>query len=276
VRVLRGGGVSATAPERWAAFLRQIEERHAALLDEAEVVVKEALPACNYDPIPISTAWVAVSYRLTELERRIGDTWGDKVEPAYEAEGHSVDVQMAALDQGRALAYELENRRSLREARVFADAARQLYAVSVATQKERSCPSCGAPLAVPIAYRAVNLRCAHCGALSMFEPGTLARNVVAFGAHPIATEVAANEWLQMREAGRRLNAVRPPASLELLKDYERAQIAYWFRYISAKAVLEPELRDVAHEVRSRLDSWYRTSAEFEPSWVAAGRPREQF
>jgi hypothetical protein len=275
MRVLRSSSVSASAAERWTAFLRQIQERHRALLDEAEAAVKEALPACNYDPIPIATAWGALTHRLKELEGRIGDTWSEKVEPAFDAEDVPVDVQMKELDRGRALTFELENQRELREARVFADAARQLYAVSVATQKERSCPSCGAPLEVPLAYRALNLRCAHCGALSMFEPGTLARNVVAFGSHALATEVAANEWLQMRESERRMNAVRSPTPIELLKAYERAQIAFWFRYISVKATLEPELRDVAHEVRCRLDFWY-ASAEHEPSWVAAGRPREQF
>ena len=266
--------MSATSLERWTAFLRQIQERHAALLDEAEGAVKEALPLCNFDPIPIATAWGALTHRLKELESRIGETWSDKVEPAMDAEDVPVDIQMRELDRGRNLAYQLENQRELREARVFADAARQIYARSVATQKERACPSCGAPLDVPIAYRAMNLTCSHCGALSTFEPGTLARNVVAFGSHPLATEAAQNEWLQMRESERRMNAARM-TTLDLLKGYERAQIAYWFRYISVRATMEPELRAVAHEVRSRLAYWYQ-SVEHEPAWVAAGRPREQF
>ena len=267
--------MSLPAPERWSAFLRQIEERHGALLEEAAGAVREALPACNYDPIPIATAWGAVTHRLKELESRISETWSDKVEQTFDAENYPVSVQQTERQRGEDLAFELENRRELREASVFAAAARELYAVSVATQKEHRCPQCGAPLAVPLTYRSLNVSCSHCAALTLFEPGTLARNVVAFGAHPLATEAAAGEWLRMREAERRMRDARSHTPLALLKAYERAQIDYWFRYIGSKVALEPELSDVAHEVRSRLDFWYRMSAEFEPSWVAAGRPREQ-
>jgi hypothetical protein len=72
-----------------------------------------------------------------------------------------------------------------------------------------------------------------------------------------------------------MHAVRSPTPLALLKGYERAQIAYWRRYIGAKAVLEPEVRDIPREVQGRLDFWYRMHAEHEPAWVAAGRPCEQ-
>lgn len=266
--------MTARASERWAAFLRQIEERHRAISEEAASAAREALPACQFDPVPIATAWAAVTQRLRELEQRISETWDERVEPALEAEGHGpafVDQERA---KGEDLTFLLENRRELGEAQVFANAARELYAVCVATQKERTCPNCGAAFAPRLAYRAQNLRCAHCGGVSTFEPGTLARNVVAFGAHPLATEAAAHEWLRMREAERNLHAARSPTPLALLKAYERAQIAYWTKYISVKAMLVPELSDVALEVRSRMDAWYRLSAEFEPSWVQAGRPRD--
>lgn len=266
--------MSLPAHERWTAFLRQIEERHAALLEEAAAAVREALPSCNYDPLPIGTAWSTVDFRLRELERRIQDTWDDKVEKTFDDENYPVDVQMAALDRGRDLAFELENRRVLREAGVFAAVARDLYAQSVATQKEHRCPQCGAPLQVPLTYQAIDLRCSHCGALSLFEPGTLARNVVAFGSHALATEAAANEWLEMTKADRRARQARSPTPLALLKAYERAQITYWFRYITAKSRLEPVLSNVPHEVRSRLEQWYQLFAEHEHEWVAAGRPRE--
>ncbi|HEY3493645.1 MAG TPA: hypothetical protein VGK73_03120 [Polyangiaceae bacterium] len=267
--------MSLPAPERWAAFLRQIEERHGSLLEEATQAVREALPSCNYDPLPLRTAWTTLDHRLQELERRIGDTWNDKVEATFDAENYPVDKQLVELQRGRDLTHELENRRLLREASLFADVARQLYAVSVATQKEHLCPQCGAPLQVPLTYRALDVRCSHCGALTLFEPGTLARNVVVFGAHPIATEASAREWIEMRAAERRQHAGRPPIPLELLKAYERAQIAYWFRYISAKLPLEPELSNVPHEVRSRMEQWYTMVVEYEPAWIAAGRPRER-
>ena len=77
----------------------------------------------------------------------------------------------------------------------------------------------------------------------------------------------------MRETERRVRDQRPPVSLALLKAHEQSQIAYWFRYFSTKAHLEPELHDVPREVRARMEWWYTASAEHEQEWRAAGRPR---
>jgi hypothetical protein len=265
--------VTTKALERWSAFLAQIEERHRALLGEAVGAAREALPMCNYDPIPIGTAWTTVTHRLSELERRIGDTWSEKVEAAFDAEEAPVDLQMVQLQRGRDLAFELENRREFAEAELYSSLARELYEASVAQQKQRQCRQCGAPLEIPLTYRALDVRCRHCNALSLFEPGTIARNVVVFGSHALANLAAQNERLQMRNAERSMNAARSPSPLALIKAYERAQIAYWFRYIGVKVQLEPELSDIAREVRERLEVWYLL-AESEPNWVAAGRPRE--
>lgn len=101
------------------------------------------------------------------------------------------------------------------------------------------------------------------------------RSVVAWGAHALASEAAHREWLAMRAAERATRAVRSPCPLALLKAYEHAQIAYWKTYVSVRAELEPEMRDVALEVRSRMDAWYRLNAEHEAEWVRAGRPRER-
>lgn len=111
-------------------------------------------------------------------------------------------------------------------------------------------------------------------ARQMQAGGAPAANVVAFAAHAHGSQRAAREWLAMREAERAMHAVRSPTPLALLKGYERAQIAYWRAYVAARAELQPEMRDVAHEVRSRMEGWYVYSAEHEPEWRAAGRPRE--
>src|SRR5262249_1643185 len=116
VHVLRDRAVSAPAAARWAAFLRQIDERHAALLDEAECAAPEALPHGAYDPVPIATAWSAVTHRLKDLERRGLDTWHEKVAVTFDAEGYSPSVQQAERRRGEDLAFVLENRRELREA----------------------------------------------------------------------------------------------------------------------------------------------------------------
>jgi hypothetical protein len=262
-----------SARERWSEFCKQIEARHRLLRDEARQEAAKALVAANYDPIPIAHAWSGIQNRLQELERRIVDTWNEKVEATYESEGIDRSLQMADREKGASLAYELENAREACDKGILADAARAMYARAVATQKERLCPVCGAPLDVPFTYQAVNLTCRSCRTISTFEPGTLMRNVLATGAHALAWEAAHAEWLAMRAADRRARAHRSPTPLAALKDYERAQIAYWWKYATVRATLEPERGNIRLEVSARMAHWYE-SAEHEEQWRDAGRPRD--
>jgi len=263
------------AAQRWDAFLKQIGERHAAICQEAVDGSLAALAECGHDFIPISHAWMAVTDRLKELERRIIDTWNEKVEDVFEAEGVDRATQMRERRKGEDLAFELENKREEAELRTFAAGARELHQRALTTQPERNCVHCGAPLAVPVTYRAVNINCSHCRSVCTFEPGTLARTAIASGSHAMAWEAAHPEWLAMRNAERAIRDVRSPTPIGHLKAYERAQIAYWFKYIGTRAHFEPELHDVAHEVRSRMQFWW-TSMESEEEWRKAGRPREVF
>jgi hypothetical protein len=263
-----------SALQRWEGFLKQIADRHASVCQEARDGAKEALAAADHDPTPVAHAWAAVTNRLIELERKIIDTWNEKVDDTFEAEGFDPKRRAAEREKGATLAWELENQRQAVEMGVFAWGAREMHAKALAQQPERNCPHCGAPLNVPVSYRSLNLTCAHCRTVVTFEPGALARIAVAFGAHALAWEAAQAEWLGMRTTERRVRDTRPPVPLALLKDHERAQIAYWFKYMKARAHFEPELRDVAYEVRCRMEHWYTMSAEHEEEWVRAGRPKE--
>lgn len=267
--------MSARAADRWQGFLAQIGERHRLVREEAAVGARDALRDSGYDVTPISHAWMAVNDRLLELERRIIDTWHEKVESAFEAENYPPPALAAERRKGEDLAFALENARQSTEMHVFAGGAREIHGRALAAQRERNCPTCTAPLDVPVSYRALNLRCAHCGAVSTFEPGTLARTAIAFGAHAMSWVSAEREWYAMRETERQVRDQRPPVALPLLKGHEHAQIAFWFKYFTTKAQLEPELHDVPREVRARMEHWYMGSAEHEEHWRAAGRPRAQ-
>jgi hypothetical protein len=267
--------MSARAIDRWQGFLTQIHDRHKLVREEASVGARDALRESGYDVTPIGVAWMGVNDRLLELEKRIIDTWHEKVESAFEAEGYQRPALDAERRKGEDLAFALENARQSVEMHVYAEGAREIHTRSLATQRERNCPTCTAPFEVPVVYRALNLRCAHCGAVSTFEPGTLARTAIAFGAHAFSWVSAEREWYAMRDAERRVRDQRPPVALALLKAYEAAQIAFWSKYFATKGQLEPELHDVAREVRSRLEWWYTASAEHEEEWRAAGRPRAQ-
>lgn len=264
-----------SAHERWSAFLEQIGGRHQQVRAEAEQGAREALIATEFDPTPVGIVWMAVTDRLKELERRILDTWHEKVDAAFEAEGYDDAARTAARRRGEDLAFELENAREASEMSVYAGAARELHARALATQKEHDCPQCGAALAIPIVYQAVHVTCAHCHTLTTFEPGTTARMAIGFGSHAMAWEAASGEWLAMRNAERRVRDTRSPTPLALLKAYEHAQLAYWFKYIGVRARFEPVLHDVKLEVRSRMAFWYQ-SMESQEEWRRAGSPREAF
>src|ERR1700740_26130 len=164
------------AHERWAGFLRQIAQRHEEGSRDAG---EGAGGRAGFDPTPIGTAWGAIDMRLADLERKIDDTWGAQVERTFEAEGYDRGAITAARDEGLRLRHELEDRRESLHHRIFADIARRMYARALAERTDRACPRCGAALALPITFRALQVTCAHCRALATFEPGTLMRSVVA-------------------------------------------------------------------------------------------------
>jgi hypothetical protein len=263
------------AIERWHVFLEQIAGRHRAISEEAQVAAATVLEAAGFDPTPIATAWTAVENRLVELERRIVVTWHEKVDRAFEEEGADAARRIAAFDRGDDLRFVLENAREELQHRVYAAAARRMHAHALAMRAQRVCVRCGAEWPIPVTYRAIDVRCAHCGTLAAFEPGALLRQFATFGAHALASEAARDAWRAMRVSERAVHKMRPPHSLPLLKAHERAQIAYWRTYLDARSRVEPALRtDLGHEVRSRMEAWYRDRAEFEPEWVRAGRPRD--
>jgi hypothetical protein len=264
-----------SATERWDAFLAQIEGRHRQVRDEALAAAQATIASLpGADVQPLMRAWAAVEARLQELESRIIDTWHEKVADAFAAEGLD-GVRLGFYDQGDALKFALENEREALQVRIQSDAARQLFTRALQGRRDCFCAACGAQLGVPLVFRAVTLQCGRCGAAGVFEPGELLRGVAAVGAHALAQEAAWAQWLGMRGAERRWRLVRPPCPLPLLKDHERAQIAYWRAYVAARAQLEPELgRDPALEVRSRMEAWYHYTAEHEQEWVRAGRPRD--
>jgi hypothetical protein len=264
------------ASDRWQAFLSQIEGRHRGVRDEAWSSAQAMIGGItDGDAAALSRAWSAAESRLQELEKMIIDTWHAKVDAAFAEENVDQQTRMDAYGRGDALKFTVENEREKLQQRIYAELARQLFARALADRRDKFCSACGAALALPVCFRAVEVRCS-CGQTAMFEPGGVMRAVEAVGTHALSQNEAWAEWLAMREADRRARQVRPPVPLQLLKAYERAQIAYWRRYFAARALMEPEVaRDPASFVRSRMDPWYRYSAQHEEEWKRAGDPREK-
>lgn len=230
-----------SALARWESFLAQIEQRAASVRAEAQAAGREfiASVAGGGDYLPLSHQLGAIRHRLQELETKITDVWHAQVDDAILGEGHGEAARTAARERGDALKHQLDDLREELEIGLLAELARARHAAATATGSAE-----------------------------------LMASAVAIGTHPIAQESASGEWRAMRAAERALHRIRPPLPLAALQAYEAAQLAYWRRYLAARAYFEPILaRDPELEVRRRMEQWYQYTAEHEPAWVAAGRPR---
>ena len=267
-----------SAQARWYGFLAQIEGRHKEVIAEAEAAARAEIARLDDggDHIPLVNQLSAVDARLRDLETKIIDTWHDKVEDAIFAEGHGVPERDRQYQRGVALKYQLEDLRDEIEPRVLAELARQRFAHAQAQHAPATCAWCRRDFAAPPSFRSYEMQCPSCGNQTLVEPSELLRSVAAVGTHAVAQEAVNAEWRAMRHAQRVMQSYRPPYPIESIKTFERAQIAYWFKYLSIRSQFEPELaRDPSMEVRSRMEQWYTMFAEHEQSWVAAGRPRER-
>jgi hypothetical protein len=265
-----------SALARWDAFLAQIEQRHGEVIVAAEVAARAfiASVASGGDVIPLSHQLMAVEARLQALESNIIDTWHAKVDDAILEEGHGVAARDAAYARGEALKDRLYDAREELSPRLHAELARLRFDHALASTRDIYCRFCGAAGPRPLSFRALELRCATCQASTVFDPGELMRSVAAVGTHALAQVAANAEWRAMRIADRRARRIRPPVPLAAIVASEQSQIAYWRRYLAARATFEPELaRDPSLEIRSRMEQWYVSHAEYEEEWVRAGRPR---
>lgn len=265
-----------SALARWDAFLAQIKGRHEQVRAEAGTAGRAfiATVAAGGDYQPLSHQLGAVKHRLHELEAKIMDTWHAQVDDAILDEGNSVEARDAACAKGVALGHVLEDARDDLEIALMAELARARYQAAQAALQPVACGGCGAQYQPPHSFRLVSFTCG-CGATVSYDPDELMRSAGAIGTHPVAQEAAAAEVAAMRAADRAARAARSPRPLHLLQAWESTQIAYWRRYLAARAWFEPELaRDPALEVRKRMEQWYQLTAEHEEAWRAAGRPRQ--
>jgi hypothetical protein len=265
-----------SALARWSGFLGQIKGRHEQVRAESQTAARTLIGslAAGGDEQLLSQQLSAVKHRLMELERKIMDTWHAQVDDAIVADGNPIAVRDAECQRGIVVGHELEDARDELEISLMAELAKARYQAAMAAVAPVVCGQCGASYAAPHSFRLIEMPCNGCGTTVRYDPSALLRSAGAIGTHAVSHEAARDEWRAMIAAERRQKAARSPAPLALLQAYEAAQIAYWHRYVVARAWFEPELgRDPMMEVRARMEQWYKFSADHEPAWVEAGRPR---
>lgn len=259
--------------QRWQRFQQQIEQRFVEVLAEAEHGCAALLEHCDHDPAAMSNAWTAMHARAMDLGTRLADTWDEQVEPRLDELDVDVELEQRARAELDAMLDRMEVELERARLRIFAGAARTLWARALRDQPDHlRCPQCGASQPVPATFSAVNVACPCCGSLVTYEPGRRVRMIESTCVHPLCEEAAWEQWLAMRRAERHLHAARTE-TLELLSAFEKAQILYWHTYLQARVALLPHTaQSFTDDLRGRLQAWYQ-QVEHHAAWARAGRPR---
>lgn len=260
--------------QRWDGFLKTITDRFQQIMQESRDGCAGLLADSDYDTIPMSNAWGAMENRAKELGTKVDETWRGQVEPKFE----EADVPRPLIEQQRTKGEQLrdwmETEIERTRIQIFCDASREI-AKQVAAEKVEGfpCKQCGAPLTVPITFRAVNLTCAHCRTTNEYEPGTRVRMMEASCTHSLSQERAWNEWLAMQRAENAWRRARPH-TIDHLKSWEAAQIAYHRAYLTARLQFLPDQTAAFDkDLKGRMEHWYTYTVNNDGVWIKAGRPR---
>ncbi|HYH15896.1 MAG TPA: hypothetical protein VD794_11775 [Flavisolibacter sp.] len=249
--------------QRWDAFLSNILERFHETLQQAEAILPQLLDYQNFDTLPFGNAWTGIRGQVQELIGKIGDTWDEKVSPAFELikEAGEAEIEAAGnglddfyltfyehyykeLDKGRDLMHQLDKELKAYEVRTFAHAGRKLQAKAREILSGHfACTQCKAPLPVKHNFfRSYYQACEYCQTVNTFEPGTVARNVENFALHPLAEEQALTEYfaywdLENKYRSQRQDQPKTITSDEVLRAYTQ----YAEKYLKACIAIIPDL-----------------------------------
>jgi hypothetical protein len=260
--------------QRWDGFLKNIKERFDQIMQESRDGCAQLLRDSNYDPIPMGNAWGAMERRAKDLSTKVDETWRQQVEPKFEEAGvarPAIDEQSRKGDAFRDwMELEIEKTRI----QIYCAAAREVVELD---KREKAggypCKQCGAPLTVPITYRVVNLTCAHCRTVNEYEPGTRTRYTEASCLHSLCQESAWNEYVAMQQAERDYKRARPH-TIQHIKNWEGAQIAYHRKYLTTRLEYLPDQTpSFQKDLAGRMEHFYVYTVQNDGEWVKAGRPR---
>lgn len=258
---------------RWDGFLAQVRERFLQIMREAEEGCPMLLEQAEYDPVPMGNAWSAIEMRAKQLETKIDETWNSQVERAFEQAGASAQALAYERSKGEGLRDWFEIERERIRIKIWSDAGRTFYQRAQGELgRPFACSRCGAPMAIPFTFRALNVPCPHCRTVNGFEPGTWMR-MGEMCVHPLCEEAAWQAWLAMHHAENAWRAARP-VTIHQLKTWERAQIAYWRTYLGTRIQLLPDTAQAFEaDLRGRMRAFY-DQMDREVAWIQAGRPRD--
>ncbi len=260
--------------QRWDGFLKNIKERFDQIMQESRDGCAQLLRDSSYDPIPMGNAWGAMERRAKDLGTKVDETWRQQVEAKFEEAG----IARGAIDEqcrkGDALRDWMELEIERTRIQIYCAAARE---VAELDKREKQggypCKQCGAPLAVAITYRVVNLTCAHCNTVNEYEPGSRTRYTEASCLHSLCQESAWSEYVAMQDAERAYRRARPH-TIQHIRAWEAAQIAYHRKYLTTRlAYLPDQAPSFAKDLAGRMEHFYVYGVQNDAEWIKAGRQR---
>lgn len=259
---------------RWDAFLANIKERFDQIMQESRDGCAQLLADSNYDPLPMGNAWGAMERRAKDLSTKVDETWRQQVEPKFEEANVARPIIAEQSRKGDAFRDWMELEIEKTRIEIYCKCARD---VAELDQREKQggypCKQCGAPLAVPITYRVVNIPCVHCRTVNEYEPGTRTRYTEASCLHSLCQEAAWNEYVAMHNAETAFRRARPH-TIQHIQTWEAAQIAYHRKYLTKRLEYLPDQApSFAKDLAGRMEHFYVYGVQNDAEWIKAGRPR---
>ncbi len=222
---------------RWDRFRHQVHQRFEELLVQVQADCGAALDRGDDDTAAMSSSWTTMHARAAALGAQLHDSWNDQVEPRLISADATATVRNSARAQLEALQDRMEIELEATRLRIFADAARTLWARQRTT----------------------------------YEPNAGIDPVERFCVHALCEQAAWPQWLAMRQAELSLHTAHTE-TLALLQSYERAQIRYWDAYLCTRIGLHPDAAaDYDVDLRNCMQPWYQ-HIEGSAAWSRAGRP----
>ena len=264
--------------QRWDGFLRNITERFQQIMQESKDGCAQLLAESDHDPIPMGNAWGAMERRAKDLSTKVDETWRDQVEAKFEEAGAPRALIAEQGGKGDALRDWMELEIEKTRIQIYCQCARDVAEMDRRARERDGqggypCQQCGAPLAVPVTFRVVNLTCAHCRTVNEYEPGTRTRTIEASCLHSLCQEAAWAEYVAMQQAERAYKRARPH-TLQHIKAWEAAQIAYHRKYLTARLQYLPDQAAAFDkDLQGRMEHFYVYGVQNDAEWIKAGRPR---
>lgn len=263
----------ATVLQRWQQFLQQLEERFQSVLAEVEEASSMLLVQDEDEPGAVAAAWSQAHGQAVDLAICMADAWTDQFEPRLRSYGAASNVLSSARTQLAIVHDRMEVELEQTRLRVFAETSRIRWVRALRdAPSQLGCSCCGARQPIPATFGPTEVACPSCGARIDYCPTERVLALAGSCVHALCEEAAWEAWLAMRRAEHGLHAA-PYETLELLRAYEQAQIAYWHAYLQTRVALLPyTAASFSDDLRNQLQPWYQ-QVEHRPAWARAGCPR---